>query len=319
MAKYLDSTGVTLLWNKFKNLLSTKANIEDLPNVIAEKVVDINNEEINAVTIEQAKKALFIDMWNRRGDYNLKDTNKKDWLIVAKYDPENAPDADHVFYINKLWLTYEEALDVHEVPTAVDQANSKIINYSSAYSRAKTLFPKKSGLSTTLVYYMFSGPQIETLRILSYYHLLAGNNPETYSIKCEDTSYFAWGCPKLKEVIGIIELVTDYNNVHFYNTGEWPLLETLWLKGIKYNIIKSRYWTSLKVECWQFMIDNAANTSAITIVVPSTVLAKMTDSTNTEWNKVYTDAQAKNITFTDAVPTSLSLEDESFDITNNIQ
>lgn len=40
MAKYLNSTGVTLLWNKFKTLLSEKADKVGLSNVKAEEVAD---------------------------------------------------------------------------------------------------------------------------------------------------------------------------------------------------------------------------------------------------------------------------------------
>ena len=49
--------------------------------------------------IDEAKLALFVDQWNAAcGSY-------------GKYDPANAPDAQHPFYLNTLWLTYEEAIN----------------------------------------------------------------------------------------------------------------------------------------------------------------------------------------------------------------
>ena len=51
------------------------------------------------------------------------------------------------------------------------------------------------------------------------------------------------------------------------------------------------------IESLTYLIENAANTSAITITVHPEVYAKLTDSTNTEWYAVNTAAQAKQIAF----------------------
>ena len=45
------------------------------------------------------------------------------------------------------------------------------------------------------------------------------------------------------------------------------------------------------------MVENAANTKAITITVHKDVFAKLTDEANTDWHQVLTDATNNNITF----------------------
>lgn len=77
-----------------------------------------------------------------------------------------------------------------------------------------------------------------------------------------------------------------------YATG----LHTLWIKGIDHNIAINL--TALKLECWQYLVTNAANgTTVITVTVHPTVYAKLADTANTEWHAVMTAAAAKNISF----------------------
>lgn len=61
--------------------------------------------------------------------------------------------------------------------------------------------------------------------------------------------------------------------------------------------INFRWSRNLSLESLQYMVANAANTSAITITVHADVYAKLTDETNTEWYQVLLDAADKNITF----------------------
>lgn len=47
----------------------------------------------------------------------------------------------------------------------------------------------------------------------------------------------------------------------------------------------------------QYMIDNAANTAAITVTVHPDVYAKLSDETNAEWHALLAQAAEKNIIF----------------------
>lgn len=102
----------------------------------------------------------------------------------------------------------------------------------------------------------------------------------------------------LEEVADIIipgsscKIIGDVSNDMPYATG----LHTLWIKGLNHNITINL--TALKLECWQYLVTNAANgTTAITVTVYPDVYAKLTDTSNTEWHAVLTAAVAKNISF----------------------
>lgn len=54
MGKYLDSTGLSYLWNKVKTNLDEKADITDLSNVVAEEITDITAPGgVDSPTVEQ--------------------------------------------------------------------------------------------------------------------------------------------------------------------------------------------------------------------------------------------------------------------------
>ena len=56
----------------------------------------------------------------------------------------------------------------------------------------------------------------------------------------------------------------------------------------------------LSLESLQYLITNAANTSAITVTVHADVYAKIQDESQTEWHALIAAAQEKNITFATA-------------------
>ena len=90
---------------RLNDKLDQKADIEDLSNVLAEQVIDPPLlDEINLLTREEIKKDLFIDQWDNAWTVNN--------VVYGKYDPENAPDTEHVFRGNDIWMTYNEAITV---------------------------------------------------------------------------------------------------------------------------------------------------------------------------------------------------------------
>lgn len=100
-----------------------------------------------------------------------------------------------------------------------------------------------------------------------------------------------------KRVFPILQMsAKDDMNVHFYNCN-YRDMEELFLHGICLPMTCFKTNTSLKLECWQYMITNSANTTAISIQVHPDVMAKLTDTNNAEWHQVLLDATAKNIQF----------------------
>lgn len=75
-----------------------------------------------------------------------------------------------------------------------------------------------------------------------------------------------------------------------------PLLEHVYIKKLRSDI-QFRDSPLLDYDSVRYMVDNAANTTAITIYVHADVMAKLNDETNTQWHQILTDAAEKQITF----------------------
>lgn len=112
-----------------------------------------------------------------------------------------------------------------------------------------------------------------------------------------DVSYMFEGCPKLKKIIGQLDIRNITSNVNvtrmFYQCG---LLEDVRISSLKVNI-SFAYSPLISLESLQYLITNAANTSPITVTVHADVYAKIQDETQTEWHALIASAQEKNITF----------------------
>lgn len=106
------------------------------------------------------------------------------------------------------------------------------------------------------------------------------------------------GCSKLKTILGGIKFNSTISNYTLMFSG-CALLETIKCNGIAASIsfIDSPL---LSLESLQYLITNAANTSAITVTVHADVYAKIQDETQTEWHALIEQAQEKNITFATA-------------------
>lgn len=122
---------------------------------------------------------------------------------------------------------------------------------------------------------------------------LGNSTNDNWVMKCSDIQDFVAYCSNLKEIIGYIECPVAVN---FLST---PLLEEIRFKNIVRNFgIKDSPLISL--ESLQYLITNAANTSAITVTVHADVYAKIQDETNVEWHALIETAAAKQITFATA-------------------
>ena len=122
---------------------------------------------------------------------------------------------------------------------------------------------------------------------------LGNSTNDNWVMKCSDMQDFVTYCSNLKEIIGYIECPVAVN---FLRT---PLLEEIRFKNIVRSFgIKDSPLISL--ESLQYLITNAANTSAITVTVHADVYAKIQDETNVEWHALIETAAAKQITFATA-------------------
>lgn len=101
----------------------------------------------------------------------------------------------------------------------------------------------------------------------------------------------------LKKVIGVLS-VGDAGSIMMFNTFA-ASIEEIKIANLKMNF-RLDLCANLSLESFQFLIANAANTSAITITVHPDVYAKVTDEDNAEWNQLLKDAASKNISFASA-------------------
>ena len=114
----------------------------------------------------------------------------------------------------------------------------------------------------------------------------------------------------LSKIMGVIYLsqIKSASSITNNPFAQCLALEDVKIQGLLINIYLGDS-PLLTQESISYLVDNAANTSAITVQVHPDVYAKLTDSTNTEWYAVNTAAQAKQISFatTDAQSAAISL------------
>ena len=114
----------------------------------------------------------------------------------------------------------------------------------------------------------------------------------------------------LSKIIGVIHL-SQIKSASSINVN--PFAQCLALKDVKISGLLINIYLGdsplLTQESISYLVENADNTSAITVQVHPDVYAKLTDSTNTEWYAVNTAAQDKQISFatTDAQAAAISL------------
>lgn len=89
--------------------------------------------------------------------------------------------------------------------------------------------------------------------------------------------------------------ITEESNMYLA-FDKCAALEYLLLKVLKVSV-SFQDSPLLSLDSLQYLVNNAANTSAITVTVHPTTYAKLTDTSNAQWHAVLTSAAQKQITF----------------------
>lgn len=267
-----------------------------------EQVVDGDSfEEFGKITREQLKKDLFIDQWNERCKYGKG--------VHGRYNEETG-----YFELNGITdITYEEAIRIMNVPP-IRVINTQDVNASTYWGIAgvRTLFPILAAGIYVYIHGIMDCPDLEVLRFMDYYNRASsiedldrtegGTIRPTNVRSCYLNNIIR---SNVKKILGI------YNDSAgaIGRCASPVYLEHLYLYKIAFDMpgLLSNN-TVFKMDCWKFMIKNAANTTQITITVHPDVYAKLLgtgdysdgNGSREEWVQLNQDALAKNITFATA-------------------
>ena len=214
----------------------------------------------------------------------------------GKYDPANAPDAEHPYLGNGIWMTYEEAVNVY---------NASVTNLRLCLPRNEA-YIRQSGLRTVL-------PFREVKMQLNWQQTFHScSNLEAVSsfgsIDANNARNMFYNCQKLKKVLSYISLENCASTVDmFYHCYalEYVVFDTI---NCNISLADSPLWN---FESVQKTVERRAayQTKPITITVNPAVYAKLTgDTTNAAaaaltdeeaaaWQGLVTAAAAKNISF----------------------
>lgn len=273
----------------------TEEKIEDIePTLVTEalrKVPQVLTPEEQAqvkANLAISKMELFDDMWRVAvGVWGDIDHSHME-------DGVNKP-----YYLNELWLTYEEAVKTHEISGIYSNA----LDYRFFSSKLRTHLPKKNGILTSSnnhanrMYY--SCPNLEVVTTASVESLSESSDNSLY---IPPLTIVFDSCSKLRKVIGRLMMYQAT-----YTRISTPIINCPNLEDVKfYNMatgtgggLNIGTLSKLNLASMQYLIASAfgGTAKATTITVHPSVYSKLTDETNTEWHKVLLDAAEKNITF----------------------
>lgn len=220
----------------------------------------------------------------------------KQWDAIfgeyGKYDPINAPDPKKPFYGNELWLSTEEAAIV---------LDTGIVGYpypNTPHSSCRTAIAHRnswwrSGMAAANLDNAYGCCALETVRV-------ATSVNDTVRAKSIDGIFFTNN--KLVKVFGIIDLM-DVTMIRGTAFGQCSALQQIQMMSLKCDLPMGDC-QSLSYDSLKYIIDNAANTSTITITVHADVYEKLAgtahglgDQEAAEWTALLEAASKKNILF----------------------
>lgn len=254
----------------------------DIDNAIATKQDKLSTTKDLAISAsnelsltDMAKRRLFIDMWNE---------------AASSYGTYN--EQTGFFELNGITdLTYEEAMQIYGAyRTQLDRQC-----YMNLPIITNLPFTGEGGSS--------AGTNIEN----AFYNCIELRNVKFgQPVYSQSVERAFCNCQKIINISGVLDFsLTKTANNAFFNCKALVNLNVKHLK-ISLSFLQS---LNLSYQSLRYLVDNASNTSAITINVHPDVYAKLTGDTTNEaaaaltaeelaqWQQVVTDATAKQISF----------------------
>lgn len=263
-----------------------------------------NAEKASIIAADKAKSVptqTFIDLWTRCYD--------------CQYDASK----EKAFTCNGVALTYQEAIDVYNAPRiSYPRPTGLAGNFNSPDAKTLIYIPTVGLYGTQDFSYIARGSHIKILRV----------GYTDNDVVWVSNLYQAFQGSSIEKIIGIIKLTDTItaNGANAFTSA--TNLKEIKIKNLKVNIT-FQWQKELSYESLRYLVDNASNTSPITVTVHPSVYSLMTgdslevgkDDTPwegevddvpdddmglspmstaanpTEWASLVTDAAAKNITF----------------------
>lgn len=254
-----------------------KKKVEALPEHVQPLVAfDAGDFSHDAATgalslTDAARRRVFIDMWLEAGRYQP--SGKWPGQVTFHY-PDNAE--SERFGIYDLKISYAEAVEIlmlrpSRIPAQYHflEDDIKRLKYTM-----RAVLPMRTGGGRD--YYLFDRPAR-----LQRIGLLPGSTV-TFPLGIVMTD--------LREIVGDFS-ISGYSGVIVEANG----LQVMWARGMNTNT--RLVYPSLRLECYRYIIENAANTKAITVTVHPSVYSRIIDESNTEWHALLELASARNISF----------------------
>lgn len=240
---------------------------------------------------DSAKMRLFIDQWDAAW--------KVSGTVYGKYDPENAPDAEHSFMGNEIWMTYEEAILVMEYSSGF----SAFQRISLVNIPIKTLLPIPLDCYDTYVDIM-SMRELRAIRFICV-------NKDNVQVTSQQP-WFISKCPNLTKIEGTFNISNmDGSSCFRFLRGSVNIKEFRASGLNKHLNLQTN--SKLSLATMQYLVDNASTAitaeKPVVVTVHADVFAKLTgDTTNeaaaaltddekTAWAAVLTAATSKYISF----------------------
>lgn len=266
-----------------------QTKLEDTTDVVIESETNTTD---GLYLTDSAKMRLFIDQWDAAW--------KVSGTVYGKYDPENAPDAEHPFMGNEIWMTYEEAILVME--------------YSSGFSAyqiislvnipIKTLLPIPLGFYNTYVDIM-SMNELRTIRFIDALN-------KGYVQVISQHPWFIPNCPNLTKIEGTFNISNMNGSSCFRFLRGSDNIKEFRASGLNKHL-NLQTNSKLSLATMQYLVDNASTAitaeEPVVVTVHADVFAKLTGDTTNEaaaaltddekaaWAAVLEAACAKNISF----------------------
>lgn len=275
-----------------------QTKLEDTTDVVIESETNTTD---GLYLTDSAKRAVFNDLFNSEG--NICNRLHYSRPVSAKYDPENAPDASHPYWCNKIWLTYEEAMDAY---------NHRLTPSASPAGAIRQCGPLRTVICSLHTIYGEKLDFSRTFRLLSKLEVARLSTNDLQGVWVSNMQGAFEGCLKLKEIMPAIIDDTDSSFSWHTAFSQCAELESFQIKELRHNL-NLKESPKLSLATMQYLVNNASTKitaeSPVVVTVHADVFAKLTgDMTNeaaaaltddekTAWAAVLTAATSKYISF----------------------